>query len=281
MFNFLHTFNPSPVLLSIGPVNIYWYGFFIMLGVLAAISAAIYLAGLHNIKTETIIDLAVWLIIGGLVGARLYDILLELPYYLANPINIFKIWQGGLAIHGAIIGGALALYLYIKKYQHNFWQLAAIVATGLPLAQAIGRWGNYFNQELFGYPTNLPWGIPIGQLHRPLDYFNYGYFHPAFLYESFGDLIIFSILFTLHIWLIKKSKGYELRAVSYVLCVMSYATMYSILRFSTEFIRVDSTPSLLGLRFPQLVSLIIILLCLIYFAAVICRKTSQNKALEK
>ena len=271
MFNFLHTFHPSPVLFSIGPINIYWYGLFIVLGVLAAIGVAIYLAKLHGIKSEIILDLAVWLIVGGVMGARIYDVFLELPYFLTNPLDIFKIWQGGLAIHGAIIGGALALWLFAKKYQRDFWQLASIAITALPLGQAIGRWGNYFNQELFGYPTNLAWGIPIDLAHRPWQYLNYEYFHPTFLYESLGNLIIFIILFTLHI---KKVMSCELR-------VTSYLFMYSILRFTIEFIRLDATPAFLGLRFPQLISLLVISCCLIYFAVKFSRKINEKSGLEK
>jgi len=277
MFNFLHTFNPSPILATIGPINTYWYGFFIMLGVLAAITIAIYLARLHDIKSQTIIDLSVWLIIGGLIGARVYDIFLELPYFINYPLDIFKIWQGGLAIHGGILGGLLALWLFTRKYQHNLWQLAAIVTAALPLAQAIGRWGNYFNQELFGYPTNLPWGIPIDRLHRPLEYFNYDYFHPAFLYESLGNLIIFFILISLQIWLAKKQKFSTLH---YAVYVTSYAFLYSLLRFFTEFIRIDATPTLLGLRFPQIISLLIIFLSLGYFMHIIWLKIRKNKPLD-
>jgi len=245
-----------------------------MLAVLAALTVAIYLAKLHSIKKEAIIDLAFWLIVGGLIGARIYDVFLELPYFLANPLNIFKIWQGGLAIHGAIIGGLIALWLYAKKYQHNFWQLAAIIATSLPLAQAIGRWGNYFNQELFGYPTNLTWGIPIDLAHRPWQYLNYEYFHPTFLYESLGNLIIFIILFTLHIKKVTTrlpdGQGYELRVTSYLL-------LYSLLRFATEFIRIDAAPTAFGLRFPQLVSLMVIFSIFVYF---IWLKIRKKTALE-
>jgi len=272
MFNFLHTFHPSPILISLGPINIYWYGVSIVLGILSAIAVAIYLAKPYNLKPETIIDLAAWLIIGGLVGARLYDIGLEWQYYSAQPLDILKVWQGGLAIHGAIIGGLIALWLYAKKYQQNFWQLAAIVATSLPLAQAVGRWGNYFNQELFGYPANLPWGIPIDLIHRPFGYLNFEYFQPTFLYESLGNLIIFIILIFFH---------FHKRATSYELQVTSYLFMYSSLRFTTEFFRLDATPVIFGLRFPQLISLLIIIFCLIYFIVKFSRKISQNTALEK
>ncbi|MDD4271632.1 MAG: prolipoprotein diacylglyceryl transferase [Patescibacteria group bacterium] len=269
MFNFLHTFNPSPILAAIGPIHIYWYGFFIVLGILAAIAIAIYLAKIYGLESETIIDLSVWLIVGGLIGARAYDIFLEWPYFSTHPLDVFKVWQGGLAIHGAIIGGLIALWLFAKKHHHNFWQLAGIAATTLPLAQAIGRWGNYFNQELFGYPTNLPWGIPIDMAHRPWQYMDYNYFHPAFLYESLGCLLIFIIL----IYLQRKVASYKLQ-------VASYLFMYGVLRFAMEFIRLDATPVIFGLRFPQIVSLLIVFLSLGYFCYIIWLKISKKTAIE-
>lgn len=244
-----------------------------VIGVLAAMAMAIYLAKLYGIKSEIIIDMAVWLIIGGIIGARLYDIFLEWPYFSTHLINTFKIWHGGLAIHGAIIGGLVALWLFAKIHHHNFWPLAAIAATALPLAQAIGRWGNYFNQELFGYPTDLPWGIWINIVHRPLQYLNYNYFHPAFFYESMGNLLIFIILIFLQMRVIKKQR---FSATNYILCVASYAFLYSLLRFFTEFIRIDATPVVFGLRFPQLVSLLMMILALIFIAYKIWPKINRN-----
>ena len=281
--NFLHTFNPSPILISIGLIHIYWYGFFIVLGVLSALTVAIYLAKFYNIKTDVIIDLALWLTVGGLIGARIYDVFLEWPYFSTHPLDIFKIWQGGLAIHGAIIGGVIALWLFVKRsaWCGNFWQLAAIVITGLPLAQAIGRWGNFFNQELFGRPADLAWGIPIDAAHRPLEYLGSEYFHPAFLYESIGNLFIFIILMLCQVWLIKKSRAHELRVATYEFCVLSYAILYSLLRFSMEFIRIDPTPIVLGWRFPQIISLIVIIGCLAYLGWKYGRNDKQNPALEK
>lgn len=277
MFNFLHTFNPSPIVAAIGPVNVYWYGFFILLAVLAALAVCLYLAKLHQIKADIMIDLAFWLIISGLLGARLYEVLLELPYFLANPLDIFKIWQGGLAIHGAIIGGLIALWRFAKKNNLNFPKLAAIIITALPLGQAIGRWGNYFNQELFGYPTALPWGIPIDIINRPLNYFKAQYFHPAFLYESLGNFLIFIILFIAHYLIIKKNKTDN---SNYFWLFASYFLLYSILRFSLEFIRLDPAPVLFGLRFPQLASLFIIFLSLNYLTHHIWLKIKKIKLLD-
>ena len=264
MINFLHTYHPSSILVSFGPIDIHWYGLLIVWGIIFAIALTFKLASYYNIKKETIVDLAFWLIISGVIGARIYFIFLELPYYLKYPLNMFKPWQGGLAIHGAIIGGALALWLYARKYKLNFWLLASLIVPGLALAQAIGRWGNYFNQELFGYPTNLAWSVPIDLINRPFAYLSEQYFHPVFLYELLGNLLIFIILIIIHLIIIRKVTSYELRVTSYKLLVICYLICYSFLRFFLEFWRIDETPIIFYLRFPQLISLIIILLSLIY-----------------
>ena len=276
MINFLHTFNPSPIIFSFGPVNVYWYGVCIVAGIIAAILVALKLARFYNIEKEKIIDLAFWLVLAGILGARIYHILLEFPYYAEHPLDIFKIWQGGLAIHGAIIAGIIVIWIFAKKIpqplfkkggntntplvkggEEGFWLLASIIAPGLALAQAVGRWGNYFNQENFGGPTSLSWGIPINPLNRPVDFISSQYFHPAFLYESIGNLIIFITLILFHQWIIKNKK--QNCAMCYALCAMRYLIMYSILRFFMEFIRIDPTPELLGLRWPQIMSILIII----------------------
>ena len=290
MINFLHTFHPSPIIFSFGPVNIYWYGICIVAGIIAAILVILKLARFYNIKKDIIIDLAFWLVLAGILGARIYHILLELPYYAEHPLDIFKIWQGGLAIHGGIIAGIIVIWIFAKKLpplitnkelgevkspldkggwgifkkitisenqRSTFWLLSAIIAPGLALAQAIGRWGNYFNQENFGGPTSLSWGIPINPLNRPAEYISSPYFHPTFLYESIGNLIIFITLILFHQWIIKNKK--QNCVMCYVLCVMCYLIMYSILRFFMEFIRIDQTPELLGLRWPQVMSILIII----------------------
>ena len=286
--NFLHTFHPNPILISLGPINIYWYGFFIVLGTLTAIFITLKLADYYKIKKETIIDLAFWLIINGVIGARLYHILLELQYYLSNPLDVIKIWQGGLAIHGAILAGIIVIWRFSKKHQYNFWLLSSIIVPGLALAQAIGRWGNYFNQELFGKPTNLPWGIPIDLANRPIEYISNEFFHPAFLYESIGNLLIFFILISIHIWIIRKNKkknySYFLARQSLGdggLLLTSYFLLYSILRFFIEFIRLDPTYVILGLRFPQIVSLLIIFASIIFLTHRLYLAKAKNKTLEQ
>jgi phosphatidylglycerol:prolipoprotein diacylglycerol transferase len=246
----LHTYAPQPIAFSLGPIDIYFYGLIVVSGIMAAILVSTKLATKYKLKPDLVPDLAFYLIFGGLVGARLYDILLELPYYLKHPLDIFKIWQGGLAIHGALIAGALVLFFYVRKKGLEFWQLASIILPGIALGQAIGRWGNYFNQELFGRPTDLPWGIFIDIQNRPAEFLIYQYYHPTFLYESIGCLFIFGVLLFLH----KKLSG----QYKYLTIISTYFITYSILRFSLEFIKVDSTPTIGLLRWPQIMSLIII-----------------------
>ncbi|HOZ55672.1 MAG: Prolipoprotein diacylglyceryl transferase [Parcubacteria group bacterium ADurb.Bin316] len=259
MINFLHNFTPNPILISFGPLHVYWYGIFIVLGIIAALIVALKLAEYYQIKKEGIVDLAFYLIIGGVIGARIYHICLKFSYYAEHQLDIFKLWNGGLAIHGAIIAGVIVMYVFAKNKNLNFWQLAAITVPGLALAQAIGRWGNYFNQELYGRPTTLPWGVPIQFNNRVLEYYTSNYFHPTFLYESLGSLIIFAVLLFMHYLIIKKQK------LNFRYIVFAYLVLYSLLRFATEILRVDSTTIFLGLRLPQIVSLIIILTSLTWF----------------
>jgi phosphatidylglycerol---prolipoprotein diacylglyceryl transferase len=252
MLHFFHTFLPAPILISFGPLHVYWYGLFVVLGVLAALTVSLELAKRFGLSTNKIFDLAFWIIIIGIIGARLYHVCLEWDYYRLDYWNIFKVWQGGLAIHGGIIAGALVLIYFCWKEKVNFWLLAGIFAPGVALGQAIGRWGNYFNQELFGKPTSLPWGIPIDFMNRPDRYLSANYFHPTFLYESLGDLIIFGVLFFIILQFLKK------KWTNYKVIFLAYLILYSTLRFSTEFLRTDTTAYFLGYRWPQVISLTII-----------------------
>jgi len=258
MLNFLHTNIPDSILINIGQIKIYWYGLFIVSGILVGMIVVLKLAEKYKISKETIIDSVFYLIAGGIIGARAYHILLEFPYYLNNPIEIIKIWQGGIAIHGAIFAGIVIAYFFAKKHKINFWRLLAIYTPGLAIGQAIGRWGNYFNQELFGLPTNLPWGIPIEPVNRMLEYYGANYYHPTFLYESLGSLLIFIVLIFLHRFFIKKDYKF------YEIIVLAYLGLYSILRFSLEFVRIDKTPEILNLRFPQIISLLILFIISVY-----------------
>ncbi len=250
--HFLHNYNPDPVLLQIGRITIYWYGLLMLIAILSGIFITIKLAKRYRIEPDKIWDLAFWLVIGALVGARLYHVALEFGYYFNNPGQIIKIWQGGIAIHGAWLGGFVALFFWCKKNKEQMLKWLDLLSPGLILGQAIGRWGNYFNQELFGKPTNLPWSIPIDPANRPVGYEQFTYFHPTFWYESFANLIIFFIL--LRIFAKKKFEGQVF---------WHYLLFYSLVRAGLESLRIDNTLTIAGMRWPQLFSVIVALVALV------------------
>ena len=246
--NFLQYFQPSSVIWQAGPISIKYYGVIMTIAIIACLFVVWKLLRAKNRPTDDIFDLAFWVVLFGLIGARLYDvILIDGSYYFLRPLEVIYVWQGGLAIHGAIIGGLLAVIFWCRRKGQDFWQWAAMIAVALPLGQAIGRWGNYFNSELFGGPTNLPWGIPIAEYLRPAVYASNQYFHPAFLYESILDLILFAALFII----------YQKQRLKPKQIVGVYLVGYGIIRFAMEFIRIDLTAIWLGLRAPQIVSLIL------------------------
>ncbi len=268
--NFLHNFNPQPILFELGPLTFHWYGLMIAIGLMSAIFVSTYLAKSRGRHSDDIYSLVLWLIVGGIIGARLYDfVIIEFDYFIQYPFDIFKIWQGGLAIHGAIIGGIIALIIWCKKNKQRILDWIDLIIVGLPLGQAIGRWGNYFNQELFGGPTNLPWGIPIDIKFRPIQYLNSTYFHPTFLYESMLNFVLFLFLFLL----IRKNKLPPGSITSF------YIIGYGLIRFMMEFVRIDKTLMIFGWRLPQLVSLIMFIIGLIMLFILFKKNTKQNTSL--
>lgn len=264
VMNFLHYYNPDPIIFSLSFISVRWYGFLIALALAVCLGVILRIAKKINMHSDTVYDLVTWLVVGGVVGARLYEVLfINLSYYLTSPLSVLKIWEGGLAIHGGIIGGVIALFIWTKLNRESFWKIADLTVVVLPLGQAIGRWGNYFNGELYGKPTDLSIGIPIDISRRIAGFEIYAYFHPAFLYESLLNLILFIILFFVY----KKS---VLKAGS---VTMLYLIGYSLIRFFLEFIRIDPTPVYLGLKLPQLVSLIIIVFAISFL---LTRKTADT-----
>ncbi len=261
MIDFLHTFYPNSVLIAAGPIKIYWYGFIMAMATLSGLLVSFWMANSHKVKTEIIFDLFFWLVISGIVGARIFYALYNPAHFWQNPLDFLKIWKGGIAFHGALVFGVAVLAWRAKKYKIGFWKLASIIAPGIALGQAIGRWGNYFNQELFGRPTELPWGIPISLASRPEGFEMYTHFHPAFLYESIGNFVIFGILILAYLWLKKKNRLSF--ANSHFSIIIIYLLLYSLLRLGVEFFRVDPTAgNIFGLRAPQIASLFIIIVCI-------------------
>lgn len=263
MINFLHNFDPQPLLFSFGFLKVYWYGVFIVLGMSVGLLVVLFLTKRYKIDRDYILDLCFYLLIFGFLGARIYDVFLEWSYYSNHLVDIFKVWQGGLAIHGGILAGILVIYFFVRRRpvlglstRDGFLFISSLLVVGLAIGQTIGRWGNYFNQELFGRPSNSPWSIFINPANRPMEYMNNSWFHPTFLYESLGCFIIFIVLFCLH-WYFFKKKSYN--TPRYLLIVSLYLILYSILRFFLEFVRIDFAPIVLGWRWPQIMSLLLIL----------------------
>lgn len=274
MFKLLHNFQPQPILLEISWFKIYWYGLLIALGILLSFSAILYLAKKYKLEKDHVYNLAFYLIIFGLIGDRLYYVIYAWDYYSQNLLDILKIWEGGLAIHGAMIAGLLVLYIYGKTHKLKFSFLADLFVIGLPIAMAVGRWGNYFNMELFGQPTDLAWGIPIIEAKRPVQYLTETHFHPTFLYESLWNLMIFTILFVWHKIRLNKYKNPEkIQGLGNITLV--YFILYSLGRFLNEFLRLDFSPYFLGIRWAQFISLVIIIFCL---AIILGRKFCKKKA---
>jgi len=252
MMSFLHTYQPSSIIFKFNIFEIHWYGLLIVIAILLGTWLTVFLAGKYKIKKEDVINLVLYLLFFGLLGARIFYVLLFPSYFFSQPLEILKIWQGGLGIFGAIFAGFLVIFFYAKRHNFSYLILLDLFAPALILGQAIGRWGNYFNQELYGSPTNLSWGIPIGNL----------YYHPCFLYESFWNFGVFLILLLLHK---KRQEG---------IVFSFYLILYSLGRFFIEFLRVDLQPIILGLRFFQFVSLVSIGAGLVLFFR--CRATLET-----
>jgi phosphatidylglycerol---prolipoprotein diacylglyceryl transferase len=235
----------DPILLQLGPLTLRWYGLLIMAGVLAATWVAARYVARKGEDPTNVWDMLIWVLIPGLIGARLYYVFIQSPRgpngldrYLAEPASIFRVWEGGLHIFGGAVFGALAIYLYTRIRKLPLLIYLDGIALGLLLGQAIGRQANFINQELYGPPTTLPWGLRIDPQARIEPYNNLALypdttrFHPLFLYESLWTIIGFALIF----WF---QRRYErgLRAGDIALL---YLIWYPLGRFFIEFLRTDS-----------------------------------------
>ncbi len=249
---FLHSFIPSEILFTIGAVTVYAYGFFFALGMVASYLVCLFFARREQQSTGVpwvrhIDDVLIPLVIGSIVGARLFFIVYQWDFFLQHPEEIFFIWNGGLVFHGGIFGGLAVLWVYSRIRAIHFLNIVCFVVLTLPLGQAIGRWGNYFNQEAYGLPTMHAWGIPIEVFNRVSGYESFNFFHPTFLYESVWDLVVFFVLVML----------YTRKKMQPGFITSLYLILYSVGRFSIEFIRIDPVPIIAGLRVPQWTSLML------------------------
>lgn len=222
---------------NVGPITFHLYGLIIGIGVLVGAEQA-------NKYDKRVWEVLPWVIGCGLVGARLYHVIDLWGYYRLHPGEIVMIWHGGLGIFGGIAGALLGLWWRVKTWE-NWLKLADAGAIGLALGQAVGRWGNYFNQELYGKPTSLPWGIFIKPENRLVEVMNFEYFHPLFLYESLWCLGIFFLL---------KKLNYKIGTSQ---ALMTYLGLYGLGRYFLEYLRLESW-QIWGVGVAQAVSLLLI-----------------------
>ncbi|WP_225094674.1 prolipoprotein diacylglyceryl transferase [Streptomyces sp. CoH27] len=244
--------SPSQGVWHLGPLPIRAYA----LCILAGIFTAVWLTGrrweARGGRREDIADIAIWAVPFGILGGRLYHVLTDPELYFTagkQPIRALYIWDGGLGIPGAVALGAFGAWLGCRRRGIGLSDFADAVAPGLVLAQAIGRWGNYFNQELYGRPTHLPWALRIDPAHRPADMPMVGLYHPTFLYESLWDLGVLALL----LWLDRRHHG-RLRRARLFAC---YVLAYTAGRAWIEALRIDHANHFLGLRLNDYVSLVL------------------------
>ncbi|MFI3209823.1 MAG: prolipoprotein diacylglyceryl transferase [Peptostreptococcaceae bacterium] len=241
------------VAFSIFGIDVMWYGILMSTGLILASFIACKEAKKVGLKEDDVMDLAMFAIPLGLLGARLYYVLFNLDYYIQNPSQILNFRGGGMAIHGGLIFGVLTGIVFCRVKKIPFFKLGDCVFLGAPLAQAIGRWGNFINQEAHGGPTDLPWGIMIDGVKV----------HPTFLYESIWNLLVFGVLL-----FISKKKKFDGQIMAL------YIGLYSVGRFFIEGLRTDSL--MFGsFRVAQLISLsgIIGAIILIMYLS---KKTKEN-----
>ncbi|TCS95686.1 prolipoprotein diacylglyceryl transferase [Hazenella coriacea] len=222
----------DPVALQLGPISVHWYG--IIMGTAAMLGLFIAMREgerRHGLDQELFLDLMLWVIPAAIIGARLYYVIFEWEYYFQHPGDIIKIWQGGLAIHGGLIGAFTAGYFFVKKYKVSFFLLADIIAPSIILGQAIGRWGNFMNQEAHGGEVSRSFleGLQIPDWIINQMYIDGVYYHPTFLYESIWNIVGFALLLLLRNFNPRRGE-----------VLFSYLIWYSLGRFFIEGLRTDS-----------------------------------------
>jgi phosphatidylglycerol:prolipoprotein diacylglycerol transferase len=241
------------VFLELGPFTIYWYGVIIGTGAMLGLWLAVRESQRRGLDKEVFVDLVLWAIPIAILSARAYYVLFKLDYYLANPAEIIMIWNGGLAIHGGLIGAIVTALVFARKRGISFWKLADIGAPSIILGQAIGRWGNFMNQEAHGGEVTREFleGLYLPDFIVNQMYINGAYYHPTFLYESLWNLAGFAILLLLRRVNLRRGELF-----------LTYVMYYSLGRFFIEGLRTDSLMLTESLRIAQVISIALILLAI-------------------
>jgi len=251
-------FNINPIAFSFGPINIYWYGILIASAVVLGLIFAKIRDGKFGIAFDDVEEFVLWAIPVGIIGARLYYVAFSWDLYKNDLLSIFKIWNGGLAIYGGIIGAVLTAVVFCKVKQIKILDLLDYVVPFLALGQAIGRWGNFFNREAYGAETDSFFRMEI--LQSTGEYISV---HPTFLYESIGLLIIFTLLMLIR----RKFSGQV---------IAEYFFLYGILRTAIEWLRVDSL--MIGnIKISMILSIVLLVAASIFIIYNIFRKKDVEK----
>jgi prolipoprotein diacylglyceryl transferase len=247
--------SPSSGDIDLGPLELHAYGLMLLLGILAAT----WVTGVRWVRRggdwDLVFRVAMWGVAGGVVGARLYHVATSWSEVPDEWWGIFAIWKGGLGVWGGIAGGVLAGAFVVWRSGESVYRFMDAAAPGLLVAQAIGRWGNYFNQELFGKPSDLPWALEIDPLHRPSGYADEATFHPTFLYEFGWNLLGVAVLLLVE-------RRFRIRAPG---LFALYVAWYTFGRAFEELLRIDPSHELFGLRLNFYVSVALFALAVIAF----------------
>lgn len=250
--------SPAQGVWQFGPLPIRAYALCILVGIFVAVYMTDRRWRARGGKAGEIADVALWAVPAGIIGARIYHVITDWPtYFGAGGLGFgaaLKIWEGGLGIWGAVAGGALGAWYACRRYGLLLPPLGDALAPGLAVAQAIGRWGNWFNQELFGAPTTLPWGLQIDPAYRPEGYEQYATFHPTFLYESLWCLGVALVVW----WLDRRYRMGHGRVFA------TYVALYCLGRLWWEILRIDDATLILGVRVNVFTSVVVGLGAVIY-----------------
>jgi prolipoprotein diacylglyceryl transferase len=261
--------SPSQGVWHLGPLPLRAYAICILIGIFAGYWLGRKRWVARGGKPEVLADIIMWAVPFGLVGARIYHVITDSELYFGpgrHPIDALKIWHGGLGIWGAVAFGALGAWIACRRNKVPFLAVADAMAPGIALAQVIGRFGNYFNQELFGRPTTLPWGLEIDPAHRPDGYTQYATFHPTFLYEAIWNLgVVFLVILVDRRFKLGHGRAFAL-----------YVAGYTAGRAWIENLRIDTVNHLFGLRLNVWTALILFVASVVYFVLSARRKPGQE-----
>ncbi|MCA0986823.1 prolipoprotein diacylglyceryl transferase [Guptibacillus algicola] len=261
----LATIEPlDRIAVQLGPISIYWYGIIIALGAYLGLVLAVRETQRQGLPKETFVDLILWAVPIAIVSARIYYVIFQWGYYKDNPGDIFAIWEGGIAIHGALIGSVITALVFTRKRGLSFWKITDIAAPSIILGQAIGRWGNFMNQEAHGGEVTRSFleNLMLPDFIVNQMFINGTYYHPTFLYESLWNLVGFVILILLQRTNVKRGEVF-----------LSYVIWYSIGRFFIEGLRTDSLMLTESLRMAQVISVVLIIGAIII---IVYRRMKKN-----